>query len=72
MGAAAEGAVSAFPSDTAGVAFVAALAVAVVASLAVRSRRTSVNAGNVIDAIPPDSDPVFPDKPVVPAVAAAS
>jgi inorganic phosphate transporter, PiT family len=72
MGAAAEGAISAAPSDTAGVAVVGVLALAVVTSLAMRARRSSVNAGNVIDAIPPEDDPIFPDKSVVPAVAAAS
>ncbi len=72
MGAAAEGTISAAPSDTVGVALVGALALAVVTFLALRARRSSVNAGNVIDAIPPDDDPIFPDKSVVPAVAAAS
>jgi inorganic phosphate transporter, PiT family len=72
MGAAAEGTISAAPSDTVGVALVGALALAVVTFLALRARRSSVNAGNVIDAIPPEDDPIFPDKSVVPAVAAAS
>ncbi len=72
MGAAAEGAISAAPSDTVGVALVGALALAVATFLALRARRSSVNAGNVIDAIPPEDDPIFPDKSVVPAVAAAS
>jgi PiT family inorganic phosphate transporter len=56
MGAAAEGAVDVLPTDAAGMAFVPALAAAAVTVLAVLSHRTSVNADNVIEAIPADED----------------
>jgi PiT family inorganic phosphate transporter len=55
MGAAAEGAVDVFPTDASGMACVALLAAAIVAVLAVRSRRTSVNAGNVLAAMDADA-----------------
>jgi PiT family inorganic phosphate transporter len=72
MGAAAEGALDVFPSDTSGVAFVAALATAVVGVLAVLSHRSSVNAGNVIEAIPAAADDTARgDPPGPPAVMVA-
>jgi inorganic phosphate transporter, PiT family len=56
MGAAAEGAVDAFPTAGWGVTFVAALAIAVMTVLALLSHRTSVNAGNVIEPTSPEAD----------------
>jgi PiT family inorganic phosphate transporter len=65
MGAGAERAVAAFPSATAGVICVAVLAAAVVVLIAMRARRSSVNAHNVIEAIPPDDESIHAVPPPV-------
>jgi inorganic phosphate transporter, PiT family len=54
MGAVADEVVAAFPSDTAGVVFVALVAGAILAFLFVRARRDSVTADNVIPDLPDD------------------
>ncbi len=66
MGAVSEETVSAFPSDTAGCAFVAIVAGAALAYIFVQSRKTSVTADNVIDDVPADANP-----PLKPAMASA-
>ncbi len=64
MGAVAEEVVAAFPSDTAGVVFVALVAGAILAFLFIRARRDNVTADNVISGLPEDL-------PGEPALAAA-
>jgi inorganic phosphate transporter, PiT family len=54
MGAISEEAVSAFPSATTGVVFVAVVTAAILAFFFVRARRTNVTADNVLDDLPPD------------------
>ncbi len=51
MGASAEAVVAALPGRSAGVALVAAIAAAIVSVIAVRSRRDSVNAHNVMESV---------------------
>ena len=63
MGAVAEETVAAFPSDTAGVAFVGIVAAAILAFIFMMARRNSVNAENVIetdDDVPPADEPARP------------
>ncbi len=67
MGAGAEETVSAFPSDTAGVAFVAILAAAILGSIFLLARRNSVTADNVIDEVANDGS----GEPITPVLATA-
>ena len=60
MGAGAEETVAAFPSDTAGVVFVAVVAAAVLAFIFILSRRNAVNSENVIEEEIPTDEPIQP------------
>jgi PiT family inorganic phosphate transporter len=67
MGAAAELIVATAPSRTVGVIVVAAIAVAVVSAIGIRSRRDSVNAGNVLGETAADEPERPPAKSLVTA-----
>jgi PiT family inorganic phosphate transporter len=67
MGAAAELIVATAPSRTVGVIVVAAIAVAVVSAIGIRSRRDSVNAGNVLGETAADE----PERPPAKSLVAA-
>jgi hypothetical protein len=65
MGAIAERTVAAFPSDTAGVVFVAIVTGCVLAAILLLARQTNVTADNVLDEIPPT-----PEEPPLPVLVA--
>jgi PiT family inorganic phosphate transporter len=65
IGAIAERTVAAFPSDTAGVVFVAIVTGCVLAAILLLARRTNVTADNVLDEVPPT-----PEEPALPVLVA--